>query len=366
MPDIVAGKKIRISPKKLGSLVRNYTETARLMDLVYVTDHTPGISKMVKGTSMQYFFNGTRITDKTTLKRIKALVIPPAWKDVWICPDENGHIQVTGIDTKNRKQYRYHPLWTVIRNQTKYYRLRDFGRSIPAIRKRLEHDLALKQLTKNKVLATIVSIMEQTSIRVGNNVYEKLYGSYGLSTLKDQHVHIHGSDMNFSFKGKKGIYHRINMKSRRIANIVRTCKDIPGKELFQYYDENGQRHSIDSGEVNAYIRELSGADFTSKDFRTWAGTLNCLMAFHEIGEADTVTQTKKNIVQALDKVASCLGNTRTVCKKHYVHPIIISFYEEQKLGSYFTSLADNKELRNESREGLTPVEEILLTILEKH
>lgn len=364
MAIIVADKTIKVSKDKLRSLVRNYTETAQIMDLAYVTDKDPGIERVMRGRSTQYFFKGKKVTDTVTLQRIKKLVIPPAWKDVWICTEANGHIQVTGIDAKNRKQYRYHPSWIALRDTTKYYRLRDFGRSIPELRKKLKEDLSSKVLSKDKVLAAIVSIMEQTSIRVGNNIYEKLYGSYGLSTLKDKHVQITGSSMRFSFKGKKGVYHNISMKSNKIASIVKACKDIPGKELFQYYDEQGQRHSIDSGEVNEYIRKLSDADFTSKDFRTWAGTVSCLMAFHELGEAENATQTKKNIVAALDKVASCLGNTRTVCKKHYIHPIIISSYEEQKLSTY---LKEVDVLKNapDAPDGLNVMERILLKILEK-
>ena len=356
-------KSFEVSKKKLSKLSRNYEECASIMDLVYVNDQDAGIERVKKAKNFEFLLNGKKVTDKDTLKRIKDLVIPPAWEKVWISPLENGHIQVTGLDTKGRKQYRYHPLWIALRDETKYFRLRDFGRVLPEIRKRLQTDLSRPELPKEKVLAAVVSVMERTNIRVGNNLYEKIYGSYGLSTMKDKHLKITGSEMRFSFKGKKGVYHNISLKSKKLANIVAQCKDIPGKELFQYFDDNGKRHAIDSGEVNKYIKEISGADFTSKDFRTWTGTVNCLMAFKELGAAETPAQLKKNVNEAIDKVAKCLGNTKTVCKKHYVHPMIISGYQNQKLDKYIKEL-EKIELEKSTTSQLAPPEQVLLKLLE--
>ncbi len=356
-------KSVEIPKRKLTRLSRDYEECASVMDLIYVNDKDPGIERISKGKSFEFLLNGKKINNKDTLKRIKDLVIPPAWEKVWISPQENGHIQVTGLDNKGRKQYRYHPLWIALRDETKYFRLRDFGRVLPKIRQQLQTDLNRPELPKEKVLAAVVSVMERTSIRVGNNLYEKIYGSYGLSTMKDRHIKINGSDMRFSFRGKKGVYHTISLKSKKLANIVAQCKDIPGKELFQYFDENGKRHAIDSGEVNDYIKKISGGDFTSKDFRTWAGTVNCLLAFKELGCAETPAQLKRNMAQAIEKVALCLGNTKTVCKKHYVHPLILSGYQNQKLDKYIKEL-EKIEIEKTATSALAPPEQVLLKLLE--
>lgn len=354
---------VSVPKRQLKKLVKNYEESAKVAHLSYINDMHEGITRIKKGKSFQYLLQGKKIEDAATLERIKKLAIPPAWQNVWICPDENGHIQVVGYDTKNRKQYRYHPHWVSLRDQTKYFRLRDFGRALPEMRERLKKDLNQPGFTKEKVLAAVVSVMERTSIRVGSSFYEKLYGSFGLSTLKDQHVDIRGGEIKFSFKGKKGVYHNISMKSKKIANIISQCKDIPGHELFQYFDDNGKRHAIDSGEVNEYIRQLAGGDFTSKDFRTWTGSVQCLMAFKELGCAETPSQAKKNLIQAMDKVAKCLGNTRTVCKKHYVHPSIVTSYETKKLEKYLKEL-DHIEHDENASHDLTPPEQVLLKILE--
>lgn len=289
-------------------------------------------------------------------------MLPPAWENVWICRLQNGHLQATGQDGKKRKQYRYHPFWNSLRNQAKFFRLLDFGKTLPAIRLQLEQDLSLPGLSQDKVLAAVVMLMERTNIRVGNNIYEKLYGSFGLTTLKDKHVNIKGASLRFSFKGKKGVQHDISMKNKKLAQIVQRCKDIPGKELFQYYDESGASHTIDSGMVNEYIKKISGKDFTAKDFRTWAGTVNAFLAFKEIGLAETETATRKNIVEALDKVAAQLGNTRTVCKKYYVHPLIISMYESKTLDKYFKDLEEIAA--DDSYADLTSDEKIIMKILE--
>jgi len=360
--------EIRITARRLRLLASDNITSAKAINLVYVNDTMPGISRVREGDAFVYMFNQKVIKDETTLQRIKSLVIPPAWQNVWICTEPNGHLQVTGFDANNRKQYKYHALWNVLRNHTKFSHLYDFGKALPSIRARLQKDLSLPGLPVEKVLAAIVSLMQCTCIRIGNSMYEKLYGSFGLTTLKDQHVKISGSEMKFSFKGKKGVYHNITMKSKKLANIVKQCRDIPGKELFQYYNENKERKPIDSGMVNGYIKEISGGNFTAKDFRTWAGTLHALEAFQQLGEADTITETKKKIVEALDIVAKQLGNTRTVCKKYYVHPIVIDHYTNKTLSRYLKNMsnetcADNIDLTAEERVLMKMFEDVGKTVI---
>ena len=352
---------INLPAKKISKIIKDPVKTAEAVNLLYVHDTDPGISRRKSGNNFHYLEDGKKVTDENQLKRIKSLVIPPAWENVWICALENGHLQATGTDVKMRKQYRYHPAWNALRNHTKFYRMLDFGKALPEIRLRLEKDLAQKELTKEKVLATVVSLMERTNIRIGNNIYEKLYGSFGLTTLKDKHVSIQSGKVRFSFKGKKGIQHTVTLKNKKLASIVQRCKDIPGKELFQFYTEDGIRHTIDSGMVNDYIKSISGQDFTAKDFRTWAGTVNAFLAFKELGLAETDTAVKKNIVQALDKVADHLGNTRTVCKKYYVHPLIISLYENKSIDKYFKHL-DTIEV-DDNKSDLTADEKMIMKIL---
>jgi DNA topoisomerase-1 len=354
----------KITKAKISKIINDPVKTAKAVDLVYVSDTLPGIVRKKAGKSFAYFTAEKKISDKEELLRIKKLVLPPAWENVWICALHNGHLQATGLDVKKRKQYRYHPDWNSLRNHTKFYRMLQFGKVLPQVRLQLEKDLALPGLPLKKILATVVSLMERTNIRVGNNVYEKLYGSFGLTTLKDSHVKVSGSQLKFTFKGKKGIHHDISLKNKKLAGIVQKSKDIPGKELFQYYDESGTRHAIDSGMVNEYIRELSDADFTAKDFRTWAGTVNAFLAFKETGIAETETATKKNIVEALDKVAGQLGNTRTVCKKYYVHPLIISLYESKGIQKYFDQLDEISV--NDGKADLTQDEKIIMMILENN
>jgi DNA topoisomerase-1 len=351
-----------LSKRKISSIIKDPVKTAEAVNLIYVNNTEPGIIRRKKGDSFEFILDNKKITNKETLQRIKSLVIPPAWEEVWICKYENGHLQTTGLDTKKRKQYRYHSLWNVLRNHTKFYRLLEFGKVLPAIRLQLEKDISLPGLPLNKVLATVVSLMERTNIRVGNYFYEKLYGSFGLTTFKDKHVTINGQKIRFSFKGKKGVSHDINIKSKKLANIVQKCKDIPGEELFQYFDEHGERRSIDSGMVNDYIKTASGGDFTAKDFRTWAGTVQALLAFKELGFSETKIELKKNIVAALDNVSKLLGNTRIVCKKYYVHPVILSLYEDQNLKKYIDQL-DVIE-HDDNKSDLTVEEKVLMKILE--
>ena len=355
-------KLIKIPKRKIASIANNPSKTAAAINLEYISDNEPGIERIKKGNNFKYQFKENMVNDKNTLQRIKSLVIPPAWEHVWICTLPNGHLQVTGLDVKNRKQYKYHSLWNSFRNQTKFFRLYEFGKALPAMRLKLEKDLALPGLPRQKVLATVVSLMERTHIRIGNNFYEKLYGSFGLTTLKDKHVSISGSSLKFSFRGKKGVHHDIGIKNKKLAAIVKQCRDIPGKELFQYYDDNGDRKSIDSGMINEYIKGIAGSDFTAKDFRTWAGTVQALLAFKELGFYETTTESKKKVVEALDIVSKELGNTRTVCKKYYVHPGIIDMYENKSLEKYIQQL-DTIEV-NDNKADLTAEEKIVMKILE--
>ena len=352
---------VQLSHKEYLKIDKDYIKAAKVADLSYVTDKTEGIQREKKGEGFVYIYDNKPLKDKAQLERIKKLAIPPAWTNVWICADENGHIQATGFDIRNRKQYRYHPHWNVLRNETKFHHLYEFGKLLPSLRLKLEEDLAKKDLCVEKVIATVISLMERTYIRVGNDGYEKLYGSYGLTTLKDRHVKIEGSKLVFSFKGKKGIFHNVSIRNQRLARMVKACRDIPGKELFQYLDSDGNRKSIDSGMVNKYIKEASGGDFSAKDFRTWAGTLDVLRAFKAMGQAGSDADCKKNIIAALDDVSKKLGNSRTVCKKYYVHPGIIQLYEEKNLEKYLKEL-DNIE-KPDDLSGLTSEERVLMKIL---
>jgi DNA topoisomerase-1 len=349
--------EIKISRQKLKGLLQDGAKSAEIISLRYVSDKDPGISRRKRGKGFIYIKDEKTIRDKNEMQRIRSLVIPPAWQNVWICCLANGHLQATGYDSKNRKQYLYHSLWSQFRNQTKFFNLFEFGKKLPAIREQLERDLAKQGLPLEKILAAIVSIMQHTNIRVGNNEYEKLYGSFGLTTLKDKHVTINGSHVKFCFKGKKGIYHEVDMRSRKLANIVQQCRDMPGKELFQYYDEHGERRSIDSGMVNDYIKQMTGGDFTTKDFRTWTGTANAISVLKELGSCESETEAKKNIADALDIVAKRLGNTRTVCKKYYVHPRILELYSTKELEKWFDKKIDTIS------EKLSEEETILLKIL---
>jgi DNA topoisomerase I len=350
-----------LSHHEMLELDRDYAEAAKRARLKYVTDSTKGITRKKKGKGFAYFYNDEVLKDEEQLARIRKLAIPPAWINVWICPHDNGHIQATGHDARGRKQYRYHAQWSKLRNETKFHRLYEFGKALPILRSRVEKDLTLRDLSQRRILATIVSLMERTYIRIGSEDYNRLYGSHGITTLKDNHVEVKGSELRFSFKGKRGIVQTVTLKSRRLAKIVKQCQDIPGKELFQYFDENGERRPIDSGMVNDYIKNGMEGEFTAKDFRTWAGTLNLLRSFRSLGEAITETECKRKIVQALDEVSAKLGNTRTVCRKYYVHPGLIELYEKNNLTRYLKELDDIEE--PDTRTDLTSDEKILMRIL---
>ncbi|HEV7621980.1 MAG TPA: DNA topoisomerase IB, partial [Flavisolibacter sp.] len=314
---------VQLSHREFLKIDKDYSKSAKAADLVYINDKKPGITRIKKGKGFVYIYDKKPLKNESEIERIRKLAIPPAWTNVWISPEKNGHIQATGLDLRQRKQYRYHSLWSTLRNETKFHHLYEFGKLLPSLRLKIEEDLSKKELCEEKVIATIVSLMERTYIRIGNDDYEKLYGSYGLTTLKDSHVKISGDKVIFSFKGKKGIHQNITLRHQRLAKMIQKCRDVPGKELFQFYDSMGKRKSIDSGMVNKYIKDATGGSYSAKDFRTWAGTLNILRAFKSIGQADGDKECKKNIIAALDEVSKKLGNTRTVCKKYYVHPGII-------------------------------------------
>lgn len=351
----------RLNHRQMLAIDQDVKRAAKAAALVYVSDEMPGIIRQKKGKGFSFTFGNKPIKDSAQLQRIRQLAIPPAWKAVWICPIENGHLQATGKDARNRKQYRYHAAWQVVRNETKFHRLYEFGKALPALRLQIEKDITRKELCEEKVLATVVSLMERTYIRPGSSSYEKLYGSYGLTTLKDKHVAVNGQSIQFSFRGKKGVNHTISVRNKRLARIVQACRDIPGKELFQYYDSEGQRRSIDSGMVNNYIKQATGFEFSAKDFRTWAGTLNMLRSLRQLGEVLTEAEKKKRIVEALDEVSIQLGNTRAVCKKYYVHPGIIRLYEEDKLNQYLKELDALEE--PDDRTGHTAEEQVLMKLL---
>lgn len=348
-----------LSHKKLLAIDKDHQQAARVAKLHYVSDKENGITRNKRGKNYTYAYNGKAIIDKDQLDRIRKLAIPPSWKEVWICFRPDGHIQATGMDLNNRKQYRYHSDWNSLRTQTKFHRLYEFGKSLPLLRKRIKKDMSLAELNENKVLATVINLMELTYIRIGNNGYEKLYGSYGLTTLKDKHVKIKNENIQFSFTGKKGVSHTISLKNKKLARIVKQCRDIPGRELFQYYESNGDKKNIDSGMVNNYIKEASGHDFTAKDFRTWAGSLQALQIFCSLQQPMTTKEAKKNTVVVLDEVSKKLGNTRSVCKKYYVHPGLIELYEENKLTACMGKNGNSKLKSN----GLTVEENNLMHIL---
>lgn len=313
--------------KKLPVVVTDPAESAKEAGLRYVSDTRPGIRRRRAGKSFRYFnSDGTPLRDPATLGRIRSLAIPPAWRHVWICPMTNGHLQATGRDAKGRKQSRYHPRWRAVRDETKYERMLLFGQALPEIRSRVEQDLSLPGLPKNKVLAAIVRLMEVTLIRVGNEEYARENHSYGLTTLRGRHVQVEGSRVRFRFRGKSGVRHTVEFSDRRLARIVQRCQDIPGYELFQYVDDEGEAHTIDSADVNEYLREVSHQEFTAKDFRTWAGTVLACLALREFEAFESATQAKKNVVQAIRTVAERLGNTPAVCRKCYVHPAVLDIY----------------------------------------
>jgi len=299
---------------------------------VYANDEQPGIRRRQRRGKFEYIGpSGRRIRSARVLKRIKGLVIPPAWNEVWICPHSRGHIQATGRDARGRKQYIYHPKWRILRDSAKYDRLSAFAQALGPLRKRLDRDLRRRGLSKDKVVATVVALMESTLMRVGNEEYVKQNGSFGITTLRNRHVAIEGPCLHFQFRGKSGVLHTIDIHDRRLAKIVKACQELPGQELFEYIGADGAIHSVRSEDVNAYLRAATGHDFTAKDIRTWAGTVLAAEALRQCDCAGSEAQAKRNIVAAIEQVARKLGNTKTVCRQCYIHPAVFQAYHDGRL-----------------------------------
>ena len=310
--------------------------SARAAHLRYVTDRTPGIRRKREGDEFTYSYpDGSAVRDRDELRRIRDLVIPPAWTDVWICPSEQGHLQVTGRDARGRKQYRYHPRFRDKRDATKFGRMVAFGQALPGIRERVDHDLRRRGLPREKLLATVVRLLRWTAERVGNEEYARDNHSFGLTTLRDEHAEVNGSKVRLSFRGKSGKEREVDIRDARLAKIVRASQDLPGEDLFQYVDEDGATCTIGSSDVNEYLREIAGQDFTAKDFRTWSGTVFAAMALAAQGPAETEPGAKRKIAAAIKEVAQQLGNTPAICRKSYVHPAVIAAYED---GSLFDAM----------------------------
>lgn len=347
---------------ELPPIIKDPIESAKAAGLRYMNDDGPGIRRRKSGAGFSYRdADGQLIRDQSTLARIKALAIPPAYREVWICPNPNGHIQATGLDERGRKQYRYHARWREVRDETKYTRMLAFGRALPLIRARTDEDLKKSGMPREKVLAAVVQLLEKTAIRVGNEEYAKTNKSYGLTTMRNRHATVEGGTVHFQFKGKSGVYHRIDLQDRKLSKLIAKMQDLPGQELFQYLDNEGQTHSIDSADVNAYLKEITGEEFTAKDFRTWTGTVLASLALQEFEEFDSETQAKKNVLRAIENVAERLGNTPSVCRKCYVHPVVLDSYLE---GSLLQSLQQQtaREL-SESLRNLRPKEAAVMTLL---
>ncbi|MGZ5113891.1 MAG: DNA topoisomerase IB [Usitatibacter sp.] len=306
---------------------REHRKRAVRAGLVYVTDAFAGIRRRRAGSGWIYFApNGARIRDKDKRRRLNSLAIPPAWTDVWICPDPDGHIQATARDARGRKQYRYHAQYREACDRSKFRRMLEFSEVLPRLRERIERDMRSDDLSRRQIIGTIVRLLDRTLIRVGNDEYARENRSFGLTTLRRRHVQVDGSSVRFSFRGKSGVEHNVAITDRRLARIIQRCQDLPGTELFQYLDASGKRQTISSDDVNAHLREITGRDITAKDFRTWGGTMHAAMALRTMGPAASRREADRNIIAAVDEVSQFLGNTRAVCRKYYVHPAILEAY----------------------------------------
>lgn len=337
-------------------------DAAQDAGLTYVSDDAPGITRRRAGKGWTYRDpKGRRISDKRRIAQINKLAIPPAWTDVWICPGPKGHLQATGRDARGRKQYRYHPEFRAARDSTKFEHILAFASALPHIRDRIDADMAKRGMGRDKVLATVVKLLETTLIRVGNAEYAQANKSHGLTTLCDRHADISGSTVRFRFKGKSGKEWDLSLKDRRIARIVRKSQDLPGQHLFQYLDDHGARREIGSGDVNAYLKEIAGRDITAKDFRTWTGTVLAALALSEYEKADSEAAAKRNVRDAIEQVSKRLGNTPTICRKCYIHPAVIDSYMAHEL-----KLQIRAEIGKElDQHGLAPVEVEVLKFLRK-
>jgi DNA topoisomerase I len=340
---------------------------AKAARLHYVDDSRPGIAREAGEDGFVYRNpDGSAVTDEKTLERIRKLAIPPAYTDIWICRDPRGHLQAVGRDARGRKQYRYHPDWRAIRDEAKYGKMLLFGQKLPEIRARVHHDLALPGLPREKVLATVVSLLEKTLMRVGNEEYTRTNKSYGLTTLRNRHVRVRGTELVLDFRAKHGVQQHVELRDRRLAGIVKRLQDISGQDLFQYLDDDDQRHGITSQDVNEYLHEITGEDITAKDFRTWAATNLAALALHELEQFDSHAKAKKNVLQAVERVSKLLGNTPAICRKCYIHPAIFDGYLD---GSLAEALKQRAEAALEpavaSRTGLTAEEVAVVAFLSR-
>jgi len=351
-----------MSLKTLKKLPKDPRKSAQIAGLRYVTCTSPGYRRKRSGTGFAYLDqNGKLIRDPEVLKRIRSLVLPPAWQDVWICSLATGHLQATGIDARGRRQYRYHPDYRQVRNLTKFGRMLDFAKALPSIRERVDKDLKRSGLPREKVIATVVRLLETTFIRVGNEEYAKENSSFGLTTLRDRHVSFEGSTLRFHFRGKSGQMHDIAVQDKRLAKIVRDCRDLPGYELFQYTDDYGEVHSIDSADVNGYLHEITGDEFSAKDFRTWAGTIQAALALAELGPCEGDTHAKRNIVEAVKRTAAQLGNRPATCRNYYIHPAVLDAYLAGTLAKTVQAPPEGRDERTAS--GLHPEEEVVVSLI---
>lgn len=340
-----------------------HRHAARQAKLKYVSDNAPGIRRVKRGGGVAHVdARGRPVRHAATLGRIRSLVIPPAWTDVWICADPNGHIQAIGRDARGRKQFRYHARWSAIRDESKYERVIEFAKALPKIRSRVARDLKRSGLPREKVLAGVVSLLEKTLIRVGNDEYAKSNSHFGLTTIRDHHAKVAGGNITFRFVGKSGVKREVDLESPVLARIVKKCQDLPGQELFAYVDGDGKPRDVKSSDVNQYLREIAGDEFTAKDFRTWAGTVLAATALREFEAFDSQSQAKKNIVGAIERVAQRLGNTRSVCRKCYVHPAILESYMDGTMVRTIQKRADS-EMKHLSR--LPAAEAAVLALLQR-
>jgi DNA topoisomerase-1 len=376
MEHAVPGRVVAGKPTEAAALLDSAHDVQTIVDprdaaesagLRYVLDDRPGIRRIRSGTGFSYReADGTRLTDPDTLRRIRSLVIPPAWTDVWICPVADGHIQATGRDARKRKQYRYHARFREVRESTKYEHVIAFANALPAIRAKVREHMALRGLPREKVLATVVHLLETTLIRVGNDDYARQNGSYGLTTLKNRHADVDGCEVRFRFAGKGGRQWSLTVRDRRIAKVIKACQDLPsqdlpGQELLQYVADDGEGKDVTSGDVNAYLKEITGQDITAKDFRTWAGTVLAALALNELQSFDSAVQAKRNLRAAIERVAARLGNTPTICRKCYIHPEVLTAYLDGSLIAETTSKVEG-ELRGDLT-GLLPEEAAVLAML---
>lgn len=347
-----------LSPEEISEIITNPHLSAEKANLQYTSETELCITRRKRGKGFQYLKDGEPV-DEEVAERIRKLVIPPGWKNVKICPHDKGHLQVVGIDARDRKQYMYHPNWSKIRNQTKFYKMAAFGKVLPKVRERVENDLKKREMAREKVLALVIKLMEETHIRIGNEAYARENKSYGLSTLRSKHVNFTNGKLEISFVGKRGIEHEVAVTDKRLVRLVNKCEEIPGWEVFKYFDKEGKKQRIDSGMVNEYIQEISGEIFSAKDFRTWGATKIFFETLREIGFSEVEKENKSNILQAYDITAEALGNTRSVCRSYYVHPHVVQLYQSGNILPYFKKV----ERKRTSKPYFSQTEEVLLELI---